>query len=142
MIRACPSCEQKNRVPPARLADTGVCGRCKGVLPALDEPLDVDASAFDEIVRGAKVPILVDFWASWCAPCRAVAPQVKSVARSMRGRALVLKVDTEQSGAVAARYGVQGIPSFVVLHRGEVVSQQAGAVDAQTMMTWLARAGA
>jgi thioredoxin 2 len=140
MIRSCPACGTKNRIPAARLADTGVCGRCKAALLPLDEPLEVDAAGFDEITRAARVPVLVDFWAAWCAPCRAAAPAVKSVARDMKGRAIVLKVDTDAHGEVAARYGVRGIPNFLVLKDGRAVMQQAGLVDDRTMRGWLERA--
>src|SRR5678815_2307655 len=106
MTRTCPHCATVNRVPAARLADTGRCGACKRPLPPVDEPLDVDASGFDAIVRDAKVPILVDFWADWCGPCHMAAPAVKRTAADMAGKALVLKVDTEKHPDVAARYNV------------------------------------
>lgn len=142
MIRACPACGTNNRVPASHLNDDGTCGKCKATLPAMDAPIDTDGIAFDEIVRDAKVPVLVDFWAGWCAPCRAAAPHVKAVAREMKGKALVLKVDTERNPQLAARFGVRGIPYFVVLKDGRPVSEQAGLVDARTMAGWLQAAGA
>jgi thioredoxin 2 len=102
----------------------------------------VDAAAFDEIVRESRVPILVDFWAAWCGPCRAAAPEVQAVAREMAGHAVVLKVDTESQPGLAARYGVQGIPNFVVLRDGKVVRQQPGLVGRDQMRRWLEAAGA
>jgi thioredoxin 2 len=118
-----------NRIPAARLADPGRCGRCKGVLGPSAEPIEVaDAATFDRIAREAPVPVLVDFWAAWCGPCRMVAPEVARAAGAVAGRALVLKVDTERLPKLAARYGVQGIPNFVVLDRGRVVAQRAGAM--------------
>jgi thioredoxin 2 len=138
MTRACPACQRPNRIPARHLADTGRCGACRAALPPVDVPLDVDGAAFDEITREAGVPVLVDFWAPWCGPCRMAAPAVKSVAGEVAGRALVLKVNTDEHPAVAARYGVRGIPNFVVLRQGQVVHQQAGVASAEDMARWLA----
>jgi thioredoxin 2 len=140
VIRNCPACGKPNRIPGRHLADTGRCGACKAPLAAVAEPVEVGASEFDEIVRESKVPVLVDFWAAWCGPCRMAAPHVAQTAREMAGRAVVLKVDTEAHPELAARYRVQGIPNFAVFSQGELRFQQAGLVDANTMKSWLARA--
>lgn len=141
MIRACPACGTPNRIPGRHLADTGRCGSCKAALAPLDVPLDVDPQDFEEITRSAQVPVLVDFWAAWCGPCRAVAPEVKRVAQDMAGKAVVLKVDTEQHPELAARFGVRGIPNFIVFDGGKQVRQQAGAVGARELRRFLEQAG-
>jgi thioredoxin 2 len=141
MIRLCPSCNAKNRVPTSHLTDTGRCGACRAPLPPVAEPLDVDATTFREIVAGATVPVLVDFWAAWCGPCKMAAPEVQATAKSMSGRALVLKVDTERYPELASEFGVRGIPNFVVLNRGALVGQHAGLVDRRQMQRWLEDAG-
>ncbi len=141
MIRTCRHCQQKNRVPAARLGSPANCGKCKQPLGPLAEPVDVDPVTFDEVLRDSRLPVLVDFWAAWCGPCRTAAPEVARTAAGMAGKAVVLKVDTERYPEIAARYGVQGIPNFVVLKNGVVRFQQAGVARHTDMQRWLEDAG-
>ncbi len=142
VVRTCTHCQQKNRIAAKYLNSTGRCGACKATLPPLAEPLAVDPTLFDEIVQGALVPVLVDFWAAWCGPCRTAALEVARTASEMAGKALVLKVDTEAHPQLSARFQVRGIPNFVILFQGKSVLQQAGLVGHEQMEQWLRGASA
>jgi thioredoxin 2 len=124
------------------LADTGRCGQCKETFPPASEPIEANEGLFDAIISAAKVPVLVDFWASWCGPCRMAAPEVQQLAREMKGEALVLKVDTEGYPRLAARFGVQSIPNFVVFKDGQPVFQRTGVAPRSEMRRWLEHSAA
>jgi thioredoxin 2 len=131
MIRVCPSCGSKNRVPASKLDRSPRCGRCHVELGPLGEPVAIDSAPdFDELVGGSPLPVLVDFWADWCQPCRMVAPQIEKLAQQQAGRAVVAKLDTERVPEIAARYGVRSIPTMVLFRHGQEAARTSGAMPA------------
>jgi len=128
MIRQCLACGASNRVPAKHLSDTGRCGSCKATLPPVSEPIEVDAAAFAEITRDAKVPVLVDFWAVWCGPCKAIAPTVEELAKQYKGKVKVAKMDVDEHQQVPQQYGIRSIPTLLLFKGGRVVDTIIGAV--------------
>jgi thioredoxin 2 len=137
LVTACPACGKQNRIPAPHLTDHGRCGACKATLPPAQEPIEAAESAFDEIIHAAKVPVLVDFWAPWCGPCRAVAPEIRALAQEVAGGALVLKVNSDEAPMLSQRYGIRSIPNLMIFHRGKPVAQRAGAAPKAELKRWL-----
>jgi thioredoxin 2 len=132
----CPHCGSINRVPedkPARLAK---CGRCHNALFA-GAPVAVTSEGFDRHIRHDSIPVLVDFWAAWCGPCKMMAPAFERAARELEPAVRFLKLDTEAAPDIAARYNIRSIPMLILFRNGAIVAQRAGAVDARTLRAWL-----
>jgi thioredoxin 2 len=135
-IIRCASCGTKNRVP-AAAAGTPSCGSCHQPLPWLAEAGD---RTFSEVVEQARLPVLVDFWAPWCGPCRMVSPALEQIATDMAGRIKLVKVNVDNAPALQQRFGVQSIPTLMVFRRGQVAASQIGAAPADRLRAWVDKA--
>jgi thioredoxin 2 len=141
VLMRCSSCGKTNRVPYHGLDKKVRCAQCKTMLPAPDTPIDVpSADVFDTLVRTASLPVVVDFWAPWCGPCRMVAPELEKVARAAAGEFLVVKVDTDALQELGARYNVRSIPTMAVFKDGREVTRTAGARPAADIQAFVRQA--
>jgi thioredoxin 2 len=138
MLIVCPHCLKTNRVPEARTAEDPTCGHCHRALLA-PTPVALDDASFETVVSRTGLPIVVDFWAEWCGPCHAMAPQFEQVAARLKGKAMFAKVDSDRSPQTSARFGIRSIPTLLLLRDGREVKRQAGAVQAAQIVGWLAR---
>jgi len=132
----CPDCDAVNRIPAGKNASAAKCGRCHRPL-FTGKPASAATKNFAKQIRANDIPVVVDFWAEWCGPCKAMAPIFEQVAAEFEPRIRFLKVDTEAESALAAQYNIRSIPTLMLFRKGAVVAQRAGASDAQSLRNWL-----
>jgi thioredoxin 2 len=141
VIVECASCHQKNRVAYSRLRDTTRCGKCKTELTNVAVPVEVSTAAeFDSLVSSADLPVVVDFWAPWCGPCRMVAPEIAKVATRQAGKLLVVKINTDEVEELGLRLGIRSIPTMAVFNAGREVARTAGARPAADIEAFVSNA--
>ena len=132
----CPACQAKNRIPAAKLAAGPACGACKASLfPGA--PFELDEARLNKHLKNDEVPLLVDFWAPWCGPCRTMAPMFADASRQMSPAVRFAKLDTEQHQGVGARFQIRGIPLIILFDKGREVARQTGVMNAGQIVSWV-----
>jgi thioredoxin 2 len=137
LIIVCPHCGSANRVPAERLNEGPQCGRCKQRL-FTGHPVELDTASFDNHIGRSDIPVVVDFWAPWCAPCRMMAPAYAQAAHQLEPRFRLAKLNTEEAQQVAARFGIRSIPTLIVFRHGQEVARHSGAMDSASLVRWIA----
>lgn len=136
---SCPACLATNRVAQERLGGRPNCGRCGEAL-FQGKPVALDQAGFDRMLANTELPLVVDFWAEWCGPCKMMAPVFERTAASLEPQARFIKVDTEAAPALAQRYAIRSIPTLILFEGGREVARQSGVLDQRSLESWIASA--
>ena len=136
MLIVCPHCLTTNRIPPERAAEEPACGHCHEALLGA-APVPLDDTSFDKVVAKTELPVVVDFWASWCGPCLMMEPHFANAAARLKGKALFAKVDSDASPRTSSRFAVRSIPTLLLMRGGQEVKRQAGAIQTGQIVAWV-----
>ncbi len=136
LILPCAHCGQLNRVPSAKLGNRPVCATCHQALTG-GKPAELDPERFQKLIQRSDLPVIIDFWAPWCGPCKMMAPEFAKAAASLAGKAILAKLNTQDYPQAAAQFGISGIPTMILFHKGREAARKSGAMQAPQILAWI-----